>query len=468
MKKHIIFIAALLALPAFLSAQAQQATLRSIWDDPTIVGSAAYNNRYNEVWSVAVNGHEYAIVGSTKGTHFIDVSNPSSPFEAAFVPGKAQGSSIIHRDYKTYKHYIYGVCDEGASSLQIMDISTLPDAVTLVSNSSDIIVTTHNISIDTSKGMLYAWVFGGADQYGYGGMAILDLANPEQPVFVKKYNNIEAFSFSHIHDGFVRNDTAYLDAGNNGFAMVDFSNPQLPQLLGTMTGYPGAGYNHSGWLSEDGQYYYMADETHGSPVKTVDVRNVDDIQVVDSYNAESTQTQIPHNPVLACQYLYVSYYYDGLQVYDVSDPASVTRVLYYDTSTEPDGNNYKGAWGVNPFLPSGIILVADMQNGLYVFQGIQNACNSSVSNTTLPKESEESFKLSPQPASDVLMIDWQDQPDSPLLVTLLNGNMQTVFCQYWETPNRIIALPELLANGMYFLKIQTGKTTVARKVLVQH
>ena len=468
MKNNMYVIAVLLALPVILSAQAQQATLLAQWDDPTIIGSAAYNNRYNEVWSVAVNGHEYAIIGSTKGTHFIDVSNPTQPFEAAFVPGKAQGPGIIHRDYKTYKHYIYGVCDEGASSLQIMDIATLPDSVRLVSNASDIIVTTHNISIDTAKGMLYAWVFGGSDQYGYGGMSILNLANPEHPVFVKKYNNIEGFAFSHIHDGFVRNDTAYLDAGNNGFAVVDFSNPQTPKLLGTMTGYPGAGYNHSGWLSEDGQYYYMADETHGSPVKTVSVANMEDIQVVDAYNAESTPTQIPHNPLVACQYLYVSYYYDGLQVYDVSDPANVVRVLYYDTSTEPDGNNYKGAWGVNPFLPSGTILVADMQNGLFVFQGIGDGCTGPVSKTAVPKNSELSFKVSPQPAGDVLMLEWQGEQASTAQVTLLNSNMQTVLQQRLETSTMVLTLPEQLANGMYFLKVQTGLGAVVRKVFIQH
>ncbi len=95
--KNIFSLFAVFAFPVLLLAQAQQATLLGKWDDPTIVGSSAYNNRYNEVWSVAVNGHEYAIVGSTKGTHFIDVTDPPQPFEADYIPGKAQGPSIIHR-----------------------------------------------------------------------------------------------------------------------------------------------------------------------------------------------------------------------------------------------------------------------------------------------------------------------------------------------------------------------------------
>jgi hypothetical protein len=159
--KQILKITLLLLVPALMQAQAQQATLLGRWDDPAIIGSAAYNNRYNEVWSVAVNGHEYAVLGSTMGTHFIDVTDPENPFQADFVPGKAQGAGIIHRDFETYKNYIYGVCDEGASSLQVMDVSTLPDSVRLVYNSNQIIVTTHNIFVDTARARLYAFVFGG-------------------------------------------------------------------------------------------------------------------------------------------------------------------------------------------------------------------------------------------------------------------------------------------------------------------
>lgn len=467
--KNFACILFLFWLPGLLLGQAQQGTLLGHWDDPTVIGSSSYNNRYNEVWSVAVNGHEYGIIGSTKGTHFVDVTDPAHPFEADFIPGKAQGADIIHRDFKTYKHYIYGVCDEGASSLQIMDISTLPDSVRLVSNSNAIIVTAHNISIDTSRGLLYAWVFGGGGVYGYGGMAVLDLANPEHPAFIKRFNDVGAFHFGHIHDGFADKDTVYLDAGSNGFAMADFSNPFEPVLLGAMTNYAGQGYNHSGWPSLDRKYYFMADEDHGSPLKTVDVQNLEDIKVVDSYNAESTAGQIPHNPLVACNYLYVSYYYDGLQVYDISDPVNVQRILYYDTSTEFNDYSYKGAWGVNPFLPSGNILVADMQNGLFIIQGIGDNCTSPASKTKAPVKQKLSFQVTPQPASDALRVTWSDNAgSSAATVTLFDVKMTPVLVQNIDNQNVELQLPSVLANGMYFLKIQTERGTAMQKVLVQH
>ncbi len=458
----------MLALPALLLAQPQQATLLGRWDDPTIVGSNAYNNRYNEVWSVAVNGHEYAVIGSTKGTHFIDVSNPAQPFEADFIPGKAQGPAIIHRDYKTYKHYVYGVCDEGNSSLQIMDVSTLPDSVRLVSNSSSIIVTTHNIFIDTSRAMLYSLVFGGSNPYGYGGMAVLSLANPEQPVFVKKFSNIEGFSFGHIHDAFVRNDTAYLNAGTNGFAVANFNNPTQPKLLGTLTSYPGKGYNHSGWLTPDGRYYFMLDEDHGSPIKSLDLTNIDDIKVLTTFNANSSPTQIPHNALIACNYLYVSYYYDGLQVYDISDPANVQRVLYYDTCILPNNTSYEGAWGVNPWLPSGNILISDMQRGLFVFKGIGDNCNAPVSKTRDVLKQKFFLQTSPQPASSTLTV--QLSVDGVLAdanAQLMNANMQQVLSQNIDSQNFEMNLPSSLPNGVYFLRVQTKQGIAVKKVLVQ-
>ena len=83
------------------------------WNEDTLVGSSAYDNVYNEIWGVVINEREYAIIGSTFGTHFFDVTSPQSSLEVAFVMGRAVGSEIIHRDYHDYKGYLYAVSDEG-------------------------------------------------------------------------------------------------------------------------------------------------------------------------------------------------------------------------------------------------------------------------------------------------------------------------------------------------------------------
>ena len=51
------------------------------WNEDTLVGSKAYDNIYNEIWGVVVDDREYAIIGSTYGTHFFDVTSPQSSYE---------------------------------------------------------------------------------------------------------------------------------------------------------------------------------------------------------------------------------------------------------------------------------------------------------------------------------------------------------------------------------------------------
>ena len=86
------------------------------WSVDTLIGSEAFDNVYNEVWGVVVDDREYAIIGSTAGTHFFDVTNPSTASEIAFVAGRVVGDEIIHRDYHDYQNYLYAVSDEGLSS----------------------------------------------------------------------------------------------------------------------------------------------------------------------------------------------------------------------------------------------------------------------------------------------------------------------------------------------------------------
>ena len=62
---------------------------------------------------------------------------------------------------------------------------------------------------------------------------------------------------------------------------------------------------------------------------------------------------------------------DGLYAYDISNPASPLLLGYFDTYWQNTSGTYPspgyaGAWGAYPYLPSGNILVNDMQNGLFV------------------------------------------------------------------------------------------------------
>ena len=65
----------------------------------------------------------------------------------------------------------------------------------------------------------------------------------------------------------------------------------------------------------------------------------------------------------------VSYYEDGVQVIDISDPSNPRLVGYFDTFPNNNGyQGYFGCWGVYPFLPSGNIIASDRKYGLHVLR----------------------------------------------------------------------------------------------------
>jgi hypothetical protein len=88
-----------------ISSNAQQtANLLYNWQDTTLVDSGTpHYNTYNECWGVVINEREFAIIGSTAGTHFLDVTNPATASEVAFVSGAYTGNGVIHRDYHDFE-----------------------------------------------------------------------------------------------------------------------------------------------------------------------------------------------------------------------------------------------------------------------------------------------------------------------------------------------------------------------------
>src|SRR5210317_1388751 len=158
--RTIKFIIYFSVLSFLANAQSSEAELLGRWFDSNIPGSIYYNNAYNEVWGLEVNGQEYAIMGSTLGTHFINVTDPTNPVEDFFVEGAVSADIVVHRDYHDFKGYLFAVSDEdygtNQATLQIIDISKLPNEVNVVYDSNELIRKTHNIYIDTASARLYA------------------------------------------------------------------------------------------------------------------------------------------------------------------------------------------------------------------------------------------------------------------------------------------------------------------------
>ena len=258
---------------------------------------------------------------------------------------------------------------------------------------------------------------------------------------------------------YVENDTAYINRGNQGFAIVDFSQTtienQSHEVIGTLASYADQGYNHSGWITTDGNYYAMADETWGMRIKMLDISDFSNIEVIALFGSDIDINSIPHNLIIKGNYLYTAYYHDGCYVHDNSNPSTPILMGYYDTFEPNHHDSYMGAWGVYPFLPSGNILLSDMQTGLYVFE--VNYENPLSNKKILLNKN----KIYPNPCDDIInlklanvsKIDLFDIKGSKVYTVsdVLNLHIQT----------------DMFDNGIYILKINDKYGTTTHRISIQ-
>ena len=319
-----------------------------------LVGNLAYPQGTNDIWGYADGGNEYALVGTTNGFSVVDVSNPSNPTELFFI----EGSNSIWRDVKTWGKYAY-VTTEASDGLLIVDLSDQTGQTYYYTE--EFFTTSHNIYIDENG---YAYIFG-ADT-GNGGAIILDLTN--NPMFPTLAGIFDDY---YLHDGMVRGDTLWGAAIYAGvFSVIDVTDKSNPQI---MSSYPtSCAFTHNAWISDDNNYLFTTDETAGCYVGAYDVSDIYDIQEIDLIQewtgdgADGSQENvIPHNTHVLGDYLITSYYTSGVTVIDASDPFNMIEVAYYDTSPM-SGGNFDGCWGAYPYLPSGLVLATDQQEGLFI------------------------------------------------------------------------------------------------------
>lgn len=415
------------------------------WRDNSIPPNQ-FNQTYSDIWGWEQNGKEYAVIGSTIGSHIIDVTNPNNPIEIDTVIGRFTGN-VIHRDFKVYNGYLYMVCDEGPSSLQIADLSYLPDSVHVVYDEDSLIVKSHNLFIDTATARMYSC--GGSKPTGGNDLSIFDLSNPASPILLVDLKDSIPWwgtAVGYVHDIYVKNNIAYTNDGD-AMHIIDFTNVNSPVILGSLDSYPDQGYNHSGWLNDDDTTYVMLDETHGKSLKFLDVSDPTDIQVTDVEGCNTDSTAIPHNGFFKGDFVYTSYYYDGVYVFDATDRNDVKIAGFYDTYQDSSGNGYEGCWGVYPYLPSGNIIASDLTKGLIVLQ-----LNYAVGVKELQKEK---VLLYPNPVN---------RGEAVSFSKLVNYEVYSISGQFlFGGKNKSQFLTSQLSTGYYIVKINDNFTKLIVK-----
>jgi choice-of-anchor B domain-containing protein len=364
-KRRHLFCLLFLILTAINNAQEiKNIELLDNWFEDSIITSSSLA-RYNGCWGFNLNDNEYAIIGSTEGTHFFQLTENDKLKNCGFIEGKYASGLVVHREFKTYRNYAYSVCDEGGSSLQIIDLSHLPDSVVKVADiQNEFFGKVHNIFIDTTYALLYACsvtpIINGLPQ-SLIPLRVFSIQNPIQPVLLWEGPN----DIPEVHDCFVQNNIAFLNCGFDGIRIYNFSNPSAPIYLNNLNFYQDQGYNHQGWLSPSADNYFFTDETSGKRIKKCTVNDQFNLEITHLFGTNYLQNSIPHNLICDENFLYVAYYNEGLRIYDIRDVP--IEIAAFDTYNSNSTFNMNGAWGVYPF-DSGRIIISDRQGGLFLFR----------------------------------------------------------------------------------------------------
>jgi choice-of-anchor B domain-containing protein len=344
------------------------------------------------------DNREYAVVGVSNATAIVDVTDPLNPREIASVPNN---SSIWH-EVKVYQFfdaaanqhraYAYVTTDQAPQSgLQVIELSGLPATVSLVNTIRDF-QTSHTIGLSNvdyaSNAALtgrQAYLYIAGANINGGSFLIYDLSDPVNPRLATQ----APAGTGYMHDSatmfITDNRTTQCDQAHNPCeVLIDFNESTVdlwdvtdkgaPVRL-SVTGYPEARYTHSGWPSADQRFVFVHDELDelriggfNTHIYTMDIGDLRAPRLVTSYIGPTTTTD--HNGYAKGNRYYVSHYRRGLVVFDSTNPEQLVEVGNLDTFLAPadDVAGTNGAWGVYPFLPSGNLLVSDIENGLFVLR----------------------------------------------------------------------------------------------------
>ena len=347
-------------------------------------------------WTDPETGTEYALVGRTNGTSFVDVSDPTNPVYVGQLPMTDGSRANSWRDVKVYENHAFVVADNaGEHGMQIFDLTQLRDVESQEMPKTfeetalyDGIHSAHNMVINTDTGYGYIVGSSGGGNTCGGGLHMLNLEDPSNPTFegcfADRSTGRSGTGYSHdaqcvVYDG---PDQEYqgreicIGFNETAVSIADVEDKDNPRAIATAS-YPDHAYVHQGWLTEDHRYLYQNDELDemqgkASNTRTLvwDVSDLDNPQLVnEKLLPEET---IDHNLYVKGDRMYQSNYLSGLRILDISDPENPEEVAHFDT--EPYGENttgFAGSWSNYPYFESGTIVVSSIGEGLFILKESQ-------------------------------------------------------------------------------------------------
>jgi choice-of-anchor B domain-containing protein len=328
-------------------------------------------------WTDPLDGKEYALMGRSSGTAFIDISDPENPVYLGNLP--PHGSNSTWRDIKVNNNVAYIVSEASGHGMQVFDLTRLRNVIgPPVTFTEDAHYSgfgnAHNLVINQDTGYAY----GVGTSTCSGGLHFVNIQSPLAPTAAGCYSgdgythDAQCVVYSGP-DADYQGDEICFAYNADTLTIVDVTVKNSPSLI-AREGYPGSGYTHQGWVTEDQIFLLLDDELdesnfgHNTRTRIWDISDLDNPDLIDFF--DSTFASIDHNQYILNGYAYQSNYTSGLQILDLIDIASgdLSRAAYFDTYPASNGTIFNGSWSNYPFFESGIVIVSDINSGLFILK----------------------------------------------------------------------------------------------------
>jgi choice-of-anchor B domain-containing protein len=326
-------------------------------------------------WTDPVTGREYALVGRSTGTAFVDISNPSAPVYLGNLPTRTVASGW--RGIKVFADHAFIVSEAVDHGMQVFDLTQLrtvtsPPVTFAETAHYPGFGSTHTLALNERTGFAYAV----GTRTCEGGLHMVDVRTPAAP---RTAGCFSLDGYTHETQCVVYNgpDTTYrerevcFNSNEDTLTVVDATDKLEPIQL-SRTGYGGSAYTHQGWLTEDQRFFLVNDEgdevafRHPTRTWIWDVSDLDVPVLVGRH--DGTTSSVDHNLYIRGNLVYESNYRSGLRVLDASDVAAgvLREVGFFDIYPSDDLPSYNGAWTSYPFFASGSVAVNGIEQGLFV------------------------------------------------------------------------------------------------------
>ncbi|KND91819.1 hypothetical protein TOPH_03341 [Tolypocladium ophioglossoides CBS 100239] len=359
----------------------------------------------NDIWGwTSDDGREFALVGQTDGTAFVEVLKDGSLKYIGRLP--TQTSNSIWRDMKVIGHHVYIGSEAQGHGLQIFDLTKLLNIGSspyVFDPTTDLTAwysgfgSSHNIIANPETNTIFA-VGASRDAAcpgSNGGPIMLDVTDPSKPTLLGcagqdgYCHDAEAVVYHGVDKNFDGHEILY--GHNERFLTIyDVTDKRNPVILSKTSydGFNGKGaYTHQGWtIDKDMKYLLLDDELdemyrhrNGTAANTrTYVFDLSDLTKPKWTGVYLSPVQsIDHNQYVVNGVSYQANYASGLRVVDVSkiaaDPTggNMKELAHFDCYPEDDGNpqpEFNGAWSVYPWFTSGTVILNCIERGMFALK----------------------------------------------------------------------------------------------------